>query len=213
MGLCLHKKTEKPFYPGTRLLTHTHTNTIQQYVCTWTTTAWFLWLVPIINVLSCSQQYPTLFVGDVGSLPFHSRPAIPPPFRSQDQSPAVLLCPACFLAVAWAITFKTLRLVTLTGIIYDVPLNRFSREEFFFFLLVSRTDDPRLPPAAATATVTERTKINNYRIFGVYSKWDVAARTSGLNVKLFFFLLKKKILRNSNHCRTLLWSVDSESRS
>lgn len=139
MGLCLHKKTEKPFYPGTRLLTHTHTNTIQQYVCTWTTTAWFLWLVPIINVLSCSQQYPTLFVGDVGSLPFHSRPAIPPPFRSQDQSPAVLLCPACFLAVAWAITFKTLRLVTLTGIIYDVPLNRYSREEF---LLVSRTDVP-----------------------------------------------------------------------
>lgn len=95
-----------------------------------------------INVLSCSQQFPTLFVGDVGSLPFHSRPAIPPPFRSQDQSPAVLLCPACFLAVAWAITFKTLRLVTLTGIIYDVPLNRYSREEFFFFLQVSRTDVP-----------------------------------------------------------------------
>lgn len=39
-------------------------------------------------------------------------------------------------------------------------------KNFFFFLLVSRTDDPRLPPAAATATVTERTKINNYRIFG-----------------------------------------------
>lgn len=96
-----------------------------------------------INVLSCSQQFPTLFVGDVGSLPFHSRAAIPPPFRSQDQSPAVLLCPACFLAVAWAITFKTLRLVTLTGIIYDVPLNRYSREDFFFlFLLVSLTDVP-----------------------------------------------------------------------
>lgn len=77
-----------------------------------------------INVLSSLRQFPTLFVGDVGSLPFHSRPAIPPPFRSQDQSLAVLLYRTCFLTVAWDITFKTLRLVTLTGIIYDVPLNR-----------------------------------------------------------------------------------------
>lgn len=164
-----------------------------------------------INVLSSLRQFPTLFVGDVGSLPFHSRPAIPPPFRSQDQSLAVLLYRTCFLTVAWDITFKTLRLVTLTGIIYDVPLNRYSREDFFFFSPGKSDGCPRLPPAAATATVTERTKTNNYSIFGVYSKWDVAARTSGLNLKLFFFLLKKKYSETpttAEHCwkQVIRWS-------
>lgn len=42
--------------------------------------------------------------------------------------------------------------------------------KIFFFSPGKSDGCPRLPPAAATATVTERTKTNNYSIFGVYSK-------------------------------------------